>query len=369
MLDLARELHALGHEVKFYSYVPRSRAARFGLPEECHVSLLPYVFPLVAWQRFAPRLAPRLRERLMYFLLNAAVTMKLQPCDVFHCMSGIYVEAAQYARKRFGARIWLVRASRHILSQDEILTAIPGSERPSPLAIRRELAGYALADRIDIPSSHVEESFLRDDTAFAKLIRNPFGTDLKMFPLAAEKRPGDPITFLTVGHWSLRKGCDVLGEAIRRLGSVRLRHVGDILDLAFPNDTNLFEHHPRVPQWQLPEIYARADAFVLASQEEGLSYVIAQAVASGLPVICTDRTGGADLAHTPALKARITVVPHDNVEALIDAMASLRDRLCAGERFAPLTEDDLDTLTWRAYAVRYSKQLMDDFGGRELSVS
>ena len=32
VLDLARELHALGHRVRFYSYVPRSRAGPSGFP-------------------------------------------------------------------------------------------------------------------------------------------------------------------------------------------------------------------------------------------------------------------------------------------------------------------------------------------------
>ena len=41
VLDLARELNALGYAVDFYSYVPKSRAVRFGLPSACHRSLRP----------------------------------------------------------------------------------------------------------------------------------------------------------------------------------------------------------------------------------------------------------------------------------------------------------------------------------------
>ena len=70
------------------------------------------------------------------------------------------------------------------------------------------------------------------------------------------------------------------------------------------------------------EHYAQANVFVHASREEGLSVVLGQALAMGLPIICTDRTGGADLAHTPALKERITIVPHDNVDALSEAIAA-----------------------------------------------
>src|SRR5579863_6657623 len=59
LLDLARELDALGVDVCFYSYVPRKRAARFGLPSRCHVSLLASLFPLVALERLVPRLLNR----------------------------------------------------------------------------------------------------------------------------------------------------------------------------------------------------------------------------------------------------------------------------------------------------------------------
>ena len=56
VLDLARELTALGYAVDFYSYVPKTRAVRFGLPSACHRSLLPLALPALALReaRFAP---------------------------------------------------------------------------------------------------------------------------------------------------------------------------------------------------------------------------------------------------------------------------------------------------------------------------
>ena len=44
VLDLARELDRLGHDVMFYSYVSKKRCEKFGLPGKCHRSLLKYVF-------------------------------------------------------------------------------------------------------------------------------------------------------------------------------------------------------------------------------------------------------------------------------------------------------------------------------------
>lgn len=360
-LDLARELYVLGHQVRFYSYVPRTRTRRFGLPDQCHVSLLPLVFPAVGWERMMPGRMAGMSERVLYALLNRAVMMRLRPCAVFICMSGIYLEAARFAKKRFGATIWLERGSRHILSQDEILAAIPGAKRPSPLAVRRELAGYSLADRIVIPSHHVAESFHRDEFTYSKLFYNPYGVDLATFPCRREKAPADPLSFLFVGTWCLRKGCDLLVEAVRKVSGVRLTHVGAIGDQDFPIGDDRFIHVDPVPQSELADFYTAADVFVLASREEGLALVLSQALACGVPLICTDRTGGADLAYTPALAAHITVVPHDDVSALACAIARWRDRWRAGETLPRLSETDREKLSWAAYARRYSDEMRAQF--------
>ena len=362
VLDLARELNALGYAVDFYSYVPEVRAMGFGLPAACHRSLLPFAVPALALERFAPAVPASLREWLLYKSLNLAVAIRLRACDLFIGMSGIYLEAARFAKRRFGAAIWVERGSRHILSQAEILGAIPGAVRPSSLAIDRELAGYALADRIVIPSSHVEESFRRDPSAHAKLFKNPYGVDLAVFPIVKRSNSGDELSLLFVGTWSLQKGCDLLVSAVARAPGVRLVHVGSIgRDLVFPKDNQRFVHVDPVPQRQLERFYAEADAFILASREDGFGLVLAQALASGLPVICTDRTGGADLAHTPALAKYIMVVPSDDPAAMVGAIFELRARLETGKCFPPLTDTDRETLSWAAYGRRYADQIVGYF--------
>lgn len=359
LLDVARELHCRGHHVRFYSYVPKRRAARFGLPLECHVSLLPFVFPFVVWERYAPRLAPSIRERLMYIAINAALILKLERCDIFHAMSGIFLEAAAFAKRKYGARVWLVRASRHIADQDQILAGIPGAVRPTAHTVQRETAGYVIADRIAVPSKHAGESFARDPAAHMKVVVTPFGVDLGMFPQRSARKISEPFVLLNVGLWSLQKGCDILAKAIGEVPGACLRHIGTIVDLPFPKGER-FEHHQHVAQWDLAEFYASADVFVLASHQEGLAIVLCQALASGLPVICTDRTGGADLAHTPALKARITIVPHGDYRALTAAIESVRAHLLSEGPLAPLSDPDRATLSWRAFAEKYEQQMQED---------
>jgi glycosyltransferase involved in cell wall biosynthesis len=350
VLDLARELDALGHEVRFYSYVPKTRALQFGLPARCHVSLLPIMSPLVAWERFLPDVRPETRARLICFALNRAVVTRLDPCDVFIGMSGLILEAARHAKNKFGARVYVERGSRHILSQTRILEQ-SGGQAPSRFAIDRELASYALADRIAVASGQVVDSFLEEAPSLApKLFKNPYGVDLQQFPQRKSVPPGPP-TVLFVGGWTHRKGADVLSAALEQLPDARLIHVGGRGDVRFPVSER-FIHYDSVPQWRLTEFYARAHVFALASREEGLALVQLQALASGLPLVCTDRTGGADLRLTPALAARIRVVPSGDSNLLAKAISStLADNL------SPLAEPDLRLLSWRGYGQRYADEL------------
>lgn len=357
VLDLARELHTLGHEVRFYSYVPRARAVGFGLPEACHVNLVPYLLPLLAWQAKASNWGGAWRERALWWALNRAVIQTLEPCDVVIGMSGIYLEALEHARKKYGARVILERGSKHILAQDEILARLPGAERPSALAIERELAGYQMADLISIPSSHSLVSFARDPFSYRKCVVNPYGVDLASFPQLVEPaRNGQPV-FIYAGVWSLQKGCDLLVKAMKQLPEARLIHVGNIGDCAFPNGSEQITHIDKVDQKELSGIYSRANAFVLASRQEGLAMVLAQALASGVPIVCTEDTGGSDLCHTEAINDRVYVVASNDVDALAAGMRQVAERLSYGPPFAELTEADRQTLSWSAYGRRYAENL------------
>ena len=358
VLDLARELAALGHEVRFYSHVPRRRTEQFGLPAKCHRGLLPFVFPFVALAQRGPKAWRGIADKCLLWGIDHLVARIMEPCDVFIGMSGLCVVSAQAARRRFGAKIFLERGSRHILSQKDILEAVPGAwgEQVSADNVRRELQGYELADVIAIPAHHVEQSFLDRGTPTGKLFRNPYGVDLTMFPPTDRPANGAPIV-LMAGTWSLRKGCDLLWEACHTANSWRLLHVGSLGDAQLPQSP-LFTHRDSVPQWQLVEQFKQADVFVLASREEGLSLVQAQALACGLPLVCTDRTGGEDLQEMLADPTWVTVVPHDDAAALrqgIDRALALANKQ-VGVR--DILGRARERLSWKAYGSRYHKKLV-----------
>ena len=102
------------------------------------------------------------------------------------------------------------------------------------------------------------------------------------------------------GSLSVRKGIHDLLEGFRRanLENGQLTLVGgETPELAnwltnTPANVRLLGHRP---QAELLEHYRRAHCFVMASVEEGMAMVQMQALACGLPLICTTNTGGEDL--------------------------------------------------------------------------
>ncbi len=360
VLDLARELSRLGHDVAFWSIVPHSRAVKFGLPSTAHRGLLPWLFPLVAAQYYG---GTRLREWVTPLLFESAdklIAHRLEPCDVFIGMSGISVESARVARDRYGAKIFIERGSRHILSQKAIMDDMKrrglNTEPVSEYYVERELAGYTLSDRVVIPSLHAEQSFLGQGFPAEKLFRNPYGVDLSMFPPTFAPT-NQPPTLLYVGGWTYRKGVDLLEAAWRRLDGVNLLHVGPVGDAPLP-DAPGFTHVDPVSQWRLSEYYARAHLFVLASREDGFGMVLSQALASGLPLVCTDRTGGEDLQRLLEEPSWVKVVSSDNADALTVAIQEMLPRALGLRGMRDLLGKGQRQLTWESYGKRYSEEII-----------
>ena len=356
VLDLARELAALGHDVAFYSYVPRRRAEQFDLPRHCHRGLLPFVLPLVAASRKGPRAWRGYFDRLLLQTVDGLVARLLEPCDVFIGMAGLCVKSAQVARKKYGAKILLERGSRHILSQKDILEAILGMAKHAvpEFNLRRELWGYDFADVVSIPSRQVERSFLERGFPQDKLFRNPYGVDLTMFP--PTPKPGNKVpTLIFAGAWCLRKGCDVLTQALEGQ-PWRLLHVGPVGDAPLPKLAN-FESLGFVPQSKLAGAYAQADVFVHPSREEGLSLVQAQALACGLPLVCTDRTGGEDLAEWLDDPSCVTVVPPDDLAALRAGIEKALAKAGTQTGLRNIMGAARERLSWSAYGKRYEEKL------------
>lgn len=349
VLDLARELNKEGHDVKFYSFVPRKRAMAFGLPKQCSASLFYPLMPFLLIQRIFGKYqwSHQLRIKVQD-ILTACVMRK---CDLLISMSGDFVYSPQKAKRR-GAKIIIERGSKHILEQKRILEQIPSNhgKKPVPDAnVKRELKCYEMADYISIATKHVQRSFLKYGFSETKLFVNPYGVDLSMFkPLSQEKR----YDVIMVGAWSYQKGCDLIRECIIDL-NLKLLHVGTLVDVPFKEDEH-FHHHDPVNQPELVNYYNLAKVFILPSRQEGLAMVQAQAIACNLPIIGSKDSGAEDLKQFVDEPKYIIVLQefckkslkHAIVEAL-EIQKTLGHKQYAGGA--------IKQLTWEAYGKRYSQ--------------
>ncbi len=130
----------------------------------------------------------------------------------------------------------------------------------------------------------------------------PYFSDLKRFNNSTEKARASDRVFLFSGSLISRKGADLLARAFVRLArevpNVRLRIVGEG-ELRESLVQTLGPVSERVEfagfrDWdELPAEYARADVLCVPSRYDGWGLVVPEGLASGLPVIATDRMGAA----------------------------------------------------------------------------
>jgi len=365
VLDLARELARLGHDVVFYSLVPTSRAARFGVPAAACRWLGPWVGPLWLAERALATtpLGPPARRALVE-AIDLAASRIIGPCDAFIGMSGMSLRTIERVRRRYGAVTFVERASLHIRDQQRILDARPraaSAPRDVPdWVVAREEAEYLTADYVSVPAQHAAASFIARGFPAARIVTNPLGVSLAQFP--ATPAPPDPPRILTTSAWTWQKGSDLLAAAFARVRAVLptavLEHVGPVgEDVPLPQ-TPGFEHHAPIPQARLSERYARAHVMALPSRQDGFPIVLAQALASGVPIVCSTRTSGPDLAARIDDAAAVTLIPPDDAGALADALlATLARRPPAGAPRELFGVAGREGLTWEAYGARWHETL------------
>ncbi|MBO0741130.1 MAG: glycosyltransferase family 4 protein [Hyphomicrobiaceae bacterium] len=203
-----------------------------------------------------------------------------------------------------------------------------------------ETAALALARKIIVTSPLTQRTLIADFTVPAnKITVAEPGTDPA--PRAAGAR-GQPVQLLSVGAIVPRKAFHLLVHALSPLrdrdwqlviagptdrnrqaladveAAIRMTGLGQRIALAGPVDKD-----------RLADLYASADVFLMASLYEGYGMVLAEAMARGLPVVCT--SGGAAAETVPDCAA-IKVPPGDEraltraIERILDD-AELRQRM------------------------------------------
>lgn len=329
MIDQARQLYDVEVLERMVTAVPRSRV---GLPKEVVSNRLRWSALRRAASRAVPRIDPMLGREVVRDFDRWASSHIGEP-SVVNSLSGFATDTLAHASAR-GISVFCDRGSWHILEQRRVMDEEAdriGAPREffDPFMLERELREYQIADRILVPSEVARESFIRRGIEPRRVVKIPYGVDIEAFSVSsAQPCPGAIVSVAAVG---LRKGQHHLIEAFRMLSTpnASLTLVGPIApgwDRRLRLDQEGVRATGPVSRRRVIEELQRASVFVLASVEEGLAMVIAQAMACGLPVIATEATGVRELV-TDGVEGIVVPSPPDarSIAEAIELLLSDRD--------------------------------------------
>lgn len=300
--DLARQMESQRRLCRLYTAYPRWKVD--GLPKE-KVSTFPWLkAPAAGLAHFGYANTSRQMEWLIHETFDRWMARRLEACDVFHCLSSFGRRTHRAAKQRYGALTVCDRGSSHIAYQDEILAeeyalwGVPYQPIDRRM-VEWELEEYEECNLITVPSTFAYRSFIQKGTPQSKLRKIPYGVDLRCF--RPVRKEDGIFRVIYVGALSLRKGIPYLLKAIdplRHLTNFEVWLIGPVLPEVRPllaKHEGSFRYLGVIPRVQLFRYYSQGTVLVLASIEEGLALVQAQAMACGLPVIATTNTGAEDL--------------------------------------------------------------------------
>ncbi|WP_435184041.1 glycosyltransferase family 4 protein [Cylindrospermopsis raciborskii G7] len=158
----------------------------------------------------------------------------------------------------------------------------------------REKEEWSKADMVLCGSEFVKEGIIACGGAAEKCHILPYGVDWR-FSAPEYIIHSKPLRVLTIGGVGLRKGSPYVLAAAQKMQKLAIfRMVGPLGGIK-PEIQSLLANNVEltgaIPRSEIIQQYAWADVFVLPSICEGSATVIYEALAAGIPVICTANAG------------------------------------------------------------------------------
>lgn len=285
---------------------PLTRSIKRGAPRPVYGHTTRLTWGL--WRRLPLYGRTETPKAWLFDLFDRLAEAALLPCDLFVGWSQLSLRSLERARL-LGARTLLEHPMSHV---DTWMAIVEDECRRFPngkIAAAQALFPYALvrrmreechvAERISVLSSYAQKTFLRAGISADRLVTVPMGVDPERF---VPRRGGKPQKrALFVGRLELLKGVPYLLSAFCKLkegelwlaGPV-LEEIRPVLDRATAGCTRI-RVLGEVPKENLPALYQEVDVLVFPSLNDAFGLVLLEAMASGLPVIATDHSAGADL--------------------------------------------------------------------------
>ena len=214
---------------------------------------------------------------------------------------------------------------------------------------------YDYGDFFLAGSQIVKESIKFCGVDESKIAVNPYGVDIKKFFAVKKELISSPLRLIVVGQLNRRKGIHQLLEVVTRYSSDEV-----ILDLVggyeATSDTYLkykdcknIKFHGFITHDILYKMYQDAHVFVLPSFAEGMALVGLEAMASGLPLLCSDCTGINDLI-TPYENGIVTHVGEtEEIKLGIEWFLANMDRI---PEMSIKARKKAEEYSWEAYYKR-----------------
>jgi glycosyltransferase involved in cell wall biosynthesis len=222
-----------------------------------------------------------------------------------YAMSGAALEVLAEAQ-RHGIKTTLEQPSApcavEISIMEEEYRNWPGWEESRKLTgvfdefSRREQAEWKHADTIVCPSQFVADGIRQAGGPSDRCRIVPYGVAIP--PQSTRRVFSDvrarPLRVLSVGGVRLQKGTQYVLEAAKRANrQYEFKWVGPIM--VKPRAEQILRSRLQltgaVPRFEVDKFYEWADVFLLPSLSEGSAIVVYEALARGIPVICTANTG------------------------------------------------------------------------------
>lgn len=294
LLNTAVELHKLGHKVRFYSYARLSNVRKFGLPLSCLRSSIPLYAVFRLLSLFSRRFSPT--GHLYHIVSDWLTSLLMGRCDLFIGQSPMHLRSLRKARERFGSVVILECGMEHVRDWERRLQECYETDKRFVPMTEMEWVeeGYKQADYLCVGSQSAKMSFTSNGIAPEVVFVNKYGFSEEWFPPTTIPEGECVYDLLMVSGWRAMKGARIIEGFCRSHPEVTFLHVGSLID-EFPALPNMV-HCDAVNENELTQFYRQARVYVLPSYSEGMAITQLQALASGLPIVCSSRTGGAELS-------------------------------------------------------------------------
>lgn len=372
--DLSRQLFLGGRLKSIITTYPKFVSRKWGIPS-CNVTSL---FYFEVMKRFLVKLriynskTEFYTKKIFGFLVMMTLPKKFD-CYIFFAGNGCQSWLVRILNGR-GVLTIADEGSAHIKwTYKKMLTEykrfnIKNHDLPSKKMVNETCREYAFAKKIVVPSSFVKKTFIKNGISPEKIKVVPYGVDLSSFYPAFNTTAKNCFRVIFVGQLSIQKGSHYLLKAmysLRTFSDIEMWHVGAIK----PEMNNFIREfdNPKikffgvVDQKRLRDFYIQADLFILPSIQDGFGMVVLQAMACGLPVICSTNSCGPDLFSTKDIHPPGILIKPGSSKAIVDAILKLYwDRTLLFSMAKSAVKSVRGRFSWDDYGGKYITILDED---------